>query len=163
MTAVENKIPNNSSLVKKTDYNTKISEIEKNVTNRNHDKYITTPEFKTFAAEIFAARLAQAKLVTKTDFDTKLVSLNRKVNSNKTKHVLVQNELKKLQTFHSSYFRCKHYFENGGTQNYLVLYPMNRYFQKINNTCHISDWKYKGLFDELLSLLPHLIIVLLQH
>ena len=89
LTAVENKIPNVISLVKKTDYNTKISEIEKNVTNHNHDKYITTPEFKKFAAEIFPARLAQANLVTKTDFDTKLVSLSRKINSNKTKHVLV--------------------------------------------------------------------------
>ena len=78
MTAVENKIPNVSSLVKKTDYNTNISEIEKNVTNHNHDKYVTTPEFKKFEAEIFAARLAQANLVTKTDFDTKLTSINKK-------------------------------------------------------------------------------------
>ena len=42
-TAVENKIPHVSSLVKKTDYNTKINEIEKEVTDHNHDKYITTP------------------------------------------------------------------------------------------------------------------------
>ena len=43
---------------------------------------------------IFTARLAQADLVTKTDFDTKLKSLNRKINSNKTKHLLVENKLK---------------------------------------------------------------------
>ena len=163
MTAVENKIPNVSSLVKKTDYNTNISEIEKNVTNHNHDKYVTTPEFKKFEAEIFAARLAQANLVTKTDFDTTLISLNKKNNSNKTKHILIVNESKNYKHFDSSYFRCKHYFENDGTQNYLVFYPVNKYFEKINNTCHISDWKYKGLFDELWSLLPHLIIVLRQH
>ena len=42
-----------------------------------------------------ALRLAQANLVTKTDFDDKLRSLNQKNNSNKTKHLLVQNELKK--------------------------------------------------------------------
>ena len=45
LTAVQNKIPDLSSLVKKTDYNAKISEIEKKVTDHNHDKYITTPEF----------------------------------------------------------------------------------------------------------------------
>ena len=34
-----------SNLVKKTDYNTKISEIEKKITDHDHDKYITTQEF----------------------------------------------------------------------------------------------------------------------
>ena len=58
----------------------------------NHDKYITTPEFNTFTAEVFDEALARANLVKKTDFDTKLISLN---NSNTTKHLLVENELKK--------------------------------------------------------------------
>ena len=40
----------------KKDYDTKISEIEKKVTNHNHDKYITTPEFNTLTTEDFAAR-----------------------------------------------------------------------------------------------------------
>ena len=42
----------------------------------NHDKYITTPEFNTLAANVFNTRLAQANLVAKTDFDAKLSSLN---------------------------------------------------------------------------------------
>ena len=58
LTAVENKIPDVSSLVKKTDYNKKIIEIENKVNNHNHDKYITTPEFNTMTADIFKARLA---------------------------------------------------------------------------------------------------------
>ena len=73
---MENKIPSVSSLVKKTDYNTKITEIEKKLTDHNHDKYITTPEFNTLADDVFHARLAQANLITKTDFNTKLPSLN---------------------------------------------------------------------------------------
>ena len=52
-----------------------------------------------------ATRLAQADLVTKIGFVTKLIRLNKKINSNKTKHVLVKNELKKLRTFDSSYFK----------------------------------------------------------
>ena len=118
LTVVENKIPNISSLVTKTDYNTKITEIEKKLTDHNHYKYIKTPGFNTLAANVFNARLARANLVTKTDFDAKLSSLDRKITLNKTKHLLVENRLKKLKTFDSIYFRDKSHFEEDGTQNY---------------------------------------------
>ena len=48
-------------------------------------------------ASVFNARLAQANLITKTDFDAKLSSLNRKITSNKTKQVLVENKFKKFK------------------------------------------------------------------
>ena len=80
--AVENKIPNISSVVKKTEYDTKITEIEKKLTDHNHDKYITTPEFNNLASDDFNARLALANLMTKTDFDAKMSSLNRKITTN---------------------------------------------------------------------------------
>ena len=54
-------------------------------------------------------------MITKTDFDAKLSSLNRKITANKTKHLLVENELKKLKTFDSSYFIGKGHFEEDGT------------------------------------------------
>ena len=95
---------------KKTDYNTKIIEIEKKLTDHNHDKYITTPEFNTLAAIVSNARLAKANLITKTDFDAKLSSLNIKITSNKSKHLL-ENGLKKVKTFDSSYFIGKSHFE----------------------------------------------------
>ena len=151
LTVVVNKIPNINSLVKKTDYETKITEIEKKPTDPNHDKYITTPEFNTLAADVFNARLAQANLVTKTDFDAKLSSLNRKITSNKSKYLFVENELKKLKTFDSIYFRGKSHFEEDGTQKYLVFQPMQRYFKRITgvgNGNHIYYWKSKGLSDE---------------
>ena len=81
-------------------------------------------------AEHFAAILAQgnlankndiATLLKKTDFDDKLTSLNKKVTSNKSKHLLVENELKKLQTFNSSLFIGQNYFFNDGTQLYLIF------------------------------------------
>ena len=99
LTAVENKIPSN--LVK--EYDTKISEIEKKISDHDHDKYITTPEFDKLTAENFATKLAQANLASKSgianfvknrDFDNKPKKLNKKVTSNKTKHLLVKNELK---------------------------------------------------------------------
>ena len=72
-------MPDVSNLVKKKDYNAKISGIEKKVTDHDHDKYITISEFNKLTRENFASRLAQANLVTKTDFDNNLVSLNREI------------------------------------------------------------------------------------
>ena len=74
-----------SNLVKKTDYNTKVTEVENKLNNCNHNKYIDTSEFNTLAAYVFNARLAQANLITKTDFDAKLSSLNKKITQNKSK------------------------------------------------------------------------------
>ena len=75
-----------SSSVKKTDYNTKITEIEKKLTDHNLDKHTTTLEFNTLAVSVFNARLAQANLINQTDFDAKLSSLSKKTTSNKSKH-----------------------------------------------------------------------------
>ena len=47
LTTVENKIPSVSGLVKNADYETKITEIEKKLTNHNHDKYVAASEFNT--------------------------------------------------------------------------------------------------------------------
>ena len=94
------------------------------------------------------ARLARANLVTKTDFGSKLSNLNRKITKNKADHLLVQNGLKKLQTFDLSYFIGKNYFEEGGTQNYLVLQPRSRYFKTLPNTNYVLSWKSKGLYAE---------------
>ena len=75
MNPIENKIPNISTLVKKkTDYDIKVSEIEKKLTDHNkYNKYVTILEFNTFTEEIFAATLTWANLKTKTDFDHKLI------------------------------------------------------------------------------------------
>ena len=76
---VENKIPNISDLVEKTDYNTKVTEIENKLTDHNHDKYIDTSDFNKLGADVSNARLAQTNLITKTDFDAKLSGLNIKI------------------------------------------------------------------------------------
>ena len=71
----------------KIDYDTKVNETEKKITNHTRDRYITTPEFNKLTEENFAARLAEANLVTKIDFDDKLIKLNRKITSNKAKTI----------------------------------------------------------------------------
>ena len=73
---------------KKADYVTKGIAIGKKITEHNHDKFITTPEFNKLTSENFASRLKQTSLasksdivdfVNKTDFNDKL----KNVTSNK--------------------------------------------------------------------------------
>ena len=76
-------------------------------------------------------------------------NLNKKINSNKTKHLLVENKFEKLQTFDSIYFCGKSHFEDECTQNSLVFQTTERYFQTVsNNDGHIVSWESKGLSDE---------------
>ena len=141
LTAIENKIPSGSSVVEKTDYDTKITEIKKKLTDNNDDKYVIASAFNTLAAGVFNVTLVQANLITKTDLDAKLSSLSRKITANKSKNFLVENELKKLKTFGSSYFIGKSHFEEDGVQIYLVFQPINMYFKVIANTDYVSSWK----------------------
>ena len=83
-------------------------------------------------------------MITKTDFDAKLSILNRKITQNKTKHLLVENELNKLKTFDLSYFISKSHFEEDSTENYLVFQLLNKYFKVVTNTDYDSSWKSKG-------------------
>ena len=131
LTAVENKIPNFSNLVKKSDYDTKVNKIEKKINDHKHEKYITTPEFNKLTAEKFVARLAQANLVV-------LKVLIKKITPNKTKHLIVENELKKLETFDSIHFRGKNHFQDDGTQNYLVFQPVQMYFKIVTLKCTLK-------------------------
>ena len=86
---------------------------------------------------------------TKTDFNAKLANVNIKITSNKTKHLLVGNELKKLETFGSIYFRGKSHSDDDGTQNYLVSQTGYRFLKmaSIKDT-NILSWKSKRLHDE---------------
>ena len=66
-----------SNLVKKIDYNTKTGEIEKKI----------------------CSKIKRSKISNQSsyfDSDDKLKNIRKKVTSNKTKHVLVENEFKKL-------------------------------------------------------------------
>ena len=141
LTAVENKISDVSSLVKKTELNTKVTEIEGKI-----------PDVSSLATNSALTAVENkipdiTSLITKTYFDGELKKVSDKVTSNKSKHFLAENELKKLQKFDSSYFRGKDFLE----ENYLVFKPMNKYFKKISNTKSISSWESKGLSDDVIK------------
>ena len=61
LTAVEKK-PNVCNLVKRTYYNTKISEIKNKITtDYDHDKYITTQEFNKLKSRKFYCKISTSK------------------------------------------------------------------------------------------------------
>ena len=98
--------------------------------------------------------------------ESKLQDISKIITSNKTEHFLVENELKKLKTFDLSYFKGNGHFEEDGTQNYLVFKPMQKYFKRIAGAAsgnYTYFWKSKGLSDEGLILILHLLIILLQN
>ena len=128
LTTVENKTTDVSTLLKKQIMTLKLQKLKEKLNNHNNDEYIDTQKFNKLTADVFNAKIAQANLITITDFDDKLSNLNRKIISNKTKHLRVEKEFKKLKISDSSYFIGKNYFEEDGAQNYLVLQPISRYF-----------------------------------
>ena len=76
------------------------------------------------AADVFNARLAtQTDLIkNKSEFDAKLKAISDRVTKIKSKHLLVENELKNFKTFDTDYFDGRNYFEeDDGAQNVLVL------------------------------------------
>ena len=107
LTNLSNTVPDINTLIKKSDYDTKIAEIE--------SKYVSNTGFDS--------KLAQANVITKRNFDAKIIEL--------------ENNIKKLQAFDSSYFRGESYFEEDGTQIYLVLQPIIRYIRITANTKYI--------------------------
>ena len=117
LTNLSNSVPDITTLIKKSDYDAKIAEIE--------SQYVSNTGF--------SSKLAQANVITKRNFDSEIIEL--------------ENNIKKLQTFDSSYFRGKSHFEEDGTQNYLVFQPIIRCFKvnTITNTDYVSSWKSKGL------------------
>ena len=75
--------------------------------------------------------------------------LNRKITSNKTKDLVIENKFKKLKAFDSITFHGKSHFGDDGTQNWLVFQLIQKYFKIVSTTDNnISSWKSKGLSAE---------------
>ena len=141
-----------SSLVRKTDYDAKISKIEKKKLKHKHDKYSTTQKFNNLITDNSTARLEHAHFLTKalTANFLKKVHLNAKLETLATKAEIKveQDKVLKILAFDSSYFSDKSCFEDDGFQTYLVFQPIRRYVKKVGNNERILTWKLKGLSDE---------------
>ena len=139
---IEGKIPDVSSLVKKQDYTTEITNIK--------NAYVTN-----------AALDARHKdLVQQKTFKSELKKVDNKTSENSSKVLSYEHKLKQtedtINDFEraASYFRGKNYFDSDdGTQNYLVFQAMYKYLNtsvKYSST-YVSSWESKGLSNENIS------------
>ena len=137
LTTVENKIPDISSLVTKTDYSAEIAKIK--------NGYVTT-----------AALDGRHKdLIQKTTFESKSKKVDDKVGNKSSDILSYESRLKQKEDItndlerNASYFRGKNYFGDDGMQNYLAFKPVYKYFKKVINglTMYPHYWHSRGLSD----------------
>ena len=95
-------------------------------------------------------------MITKTDFDAKLKTISDRVNYNKSKDILLDNELQKLKTLVGSSAKIK--FDEVQKKNsfnrvffyYLqqshLVYECKRYSFDFDNK-EILKWKSAGIFN----------------
>ena len=137
-------------LLRKTDFDSKITEVEgkiPNISDLATNSSLTAVESKI--PDILS-------LITKTDFDAKLKDISDRVTNNKSKDLLLDNELKKLKTLvgstektnsnegqiEDSFTRRFYYYLQ---QSYLVYECKIRSFNFSNGK--ISEWKSTGVFN----------------
>ena len=137
-------------MVKKTDFNTKVIEIEDKVLDVS--SLITKTNFNAKFTEIEGKIPNVSGLVTKADFDLKLKKNSDRVTSNKSEHLLVENELKKLKQFDLSYFKGKKYFGDNN-MNYLVFEVLLQYLDFYYDSFYkpVLSWKSKGVSTEIIK------------
>ena len=137
-------------LLKKTDFNSNITEVESKIPNISGlatNSSLTAVENKI---------LHITSLITKTDSDAKLKKISDRVTNNKSKDILLDNELKKLKTLVGSTAKTKSdegQIEDSFTrgfyyylrQSYLVYECKIRSFNFNNGK--ISEWKSTGIFN----------------
>ena len=93
-------------------------------------------------------------MVEKTNLNAELKKISDRITSNKSRHLQIENELKKLQKFGTVYFRGKNYFDgNDRAQNSLVFQVGEKYFKNNSgsNSSKIETRKLKGLSSQSLT------------
>ena len=165
LTAVENKIPDVSSLVKKTDFNTKVTEIDDKIPDVSSlvKKTDYTAEITNIKNDYVTNAALDARhkdLVQKTTFKSEFRKTDDKASENSSKVLSYERKLKQREdTINdlervASYFGGKNYFDtDDGTQNYLVFQPMYKYFKTSvkGSATYVSSWESKGLSNEKIS------------
>ena len=115
----ENRIPNVSDLVKKANYDAKIS--DKDIS------YFTTSDYSKFTSEKLNAKIKEKRLVEKSDISGFIdkSDLDKKTGTLKKAELKAgQDKLVKTRTFHSSYICGKAKFED----KILVFQLVCKYF-----------------------------------
>ena len=152
-------------MVKKTDFNTKITEVEGKISNISGlatNSALTAVQNKILDISSLATTSAFttvenkipdiSNLVTKTDFDAKLKAISDRVTRNKAKDLLLDNELKKLKAHDTDYCKGESSFGNDNI-NYLVFEVSFTYLNFYGDSLGgpLLSWKSKGLSKEIIK------------
>ena len=140
LTAVKNKIPDISSLVRKTDYAAKITKAK--------NDYVTTA----------ALDARQKDLTQKATFESEFKKTDDKVGKDTSDILSYESRLNQKEDItnglerDTSYFRGKDQFDDDGMQNCFVFQPVYNYFKRVihstvNNIVYVHYWQPKGLSD----------------
>ena len=136
--------------LKKTDFNTKVTEIEGKIPSITG--LATNSELSAVEKKIPDV----SSLVKNTNLNAELKKISDRITSNKIRHLQIENELKKLQKFDAAYFRGKGYFDgnDGALTNSLVFQVGEKHFKNNSgsNSSKIQIWKSKGLSCQSLDL-----------
>ena len=115
------------------------------------------------AQDNLASKNDIANFVKKSDFDDILKDLDKKFTSNKTKHILAENELNKLlekikaistnrltKDFINKFIilNGSKNFYSGILQNYFVFISAKKYIKYFSGTTRIYSWKSNRVSDE---------------
>ena len=145
--------------------------LKKNTDHDHSNKYITIQEFNKITAENSASRLAEANLASKNDIAALVKNLNKKVTSNKKKHVKAEkkvtdltNKVVQLSEKGYAFLLGRMYFtRNDNYQNLLVFDPMLSSLildsnEKVNNwiLTRTSSEKVKRLDTNFEETVPNL-------
>ena len=144
---LENKIHDISGLVKKTDYNTKIIEIEgkiPDISNLATKTALTTVENKIHDISNLATKTALTTIenkipvncvVKRTNYNTKVAEIHTNLSSLNGKITKNKNELDKTTNDTVLPFLTNMLFNSeDGSQAYLIFQLIYRYFKTIINT-----------------------------
>ena len=131
-------------LVKRTDYNAKILDIEA--------KSFSSSDYNQFKGEIRDANIKEKGLVGKFDiswFKNKS-NLDKKITilAIKVELEAEEDKITRLKVFAFRCFRGKSHFEDDETQNYLALQPVYNYFKAIANGNKVTAQKPMELSGE---------------
>ena len=90
--------------------------------------------------------------MNKTDFDNKLTSLNRRITSNKTKHLEVQKKLNSLMTKdHNVFFGRNLFYKQWGISKHICLSTNTLELKKDQDTDYVLSWKSKEVLNSQLK------------
>ena len=159
-------------LVKKTDYDTKITEIEDkipDISNLATKTALTTRENEIPDTSNLATKTAlttvenkiadTSNLVKKANYDAKMTNINNKLD----KIDLDMKVLFDLKLKDNRLLRLGDILFNSGDGNqaYLIFQLVRKYFKTDNNSAYILERKSKGLSNESIKrLTEHLILIL---